>query len=124
MATWRNLALTFCLLELRQSARGLLQLTDINSTFQLFIGAGYQTTTGSAGRAFNGYIDEVVLWNRALTASEVWAIYNAAHPARVRPAPAGVRAAAEAGNRNPDLVCRTRGRCYGPRGPMLRLVFL
>ncbi len=31
-----------------------------------------------AGRFFDGSIDEVSLWNRALTAAEVTAIYNAA----------------------------------------------
>lgn len=39
------------------------------------IGRWYDTTT----YAFNGYIDEVGMWSRALSASEITAMYNAGH---------------------------------------------
>ena len=42
----------------------------------------------SASQAFTGVIDEVEIFNRALTAAEVRAIYDAGSAGKIKPAPA------------------------------------
>ncbi|MBI2449243.1 SdiA-regulated domain-containing protein, partial [Candidatus Pacearchaeota archaeon] len=47
-----------------------------NNTIRIGIGQLYEGATETIDSAFNGTIDEVVIWNRSLTASEVGNLYN------------------------------------------------
>ena len=51
--------------------------TSIDSTDPLFIGAGTNASSGAIGNFFDGNIDEVAIWNTALTSTQVAEIYNA-----------------------------------------------
>jgi len=48
----------------------------INSTRGLLIGAGQDESTGIKGSYFNGSIDDVKIWNYALTEEQVKNEYN------------------------------------------------
>lgn len=50
---------------------------NIDSTDNLIIGAGTNASSGAIGNFFDGIIDEVAVWNTALTSSQVSEIYNA-----------------------------------------------
>jgi hypothetical protein len=71
---------------------------------------GASTVFGN--RFFNGGIDEVALWNRALTAAEVASIYAASFPSRVTSAtppgiPSGNNASAAGANGGPGGITTT-----------------
>lgn len=59
-----------------QNTTQLGSFTDTNSTDLLF---GAKNSQDMKGAYLNGLVDEVELFNRALTASEIAAIYNAGH---------------------------------------------
>ena len=50
---------------------------NIDSTDNLIIGAGTNASSGAIGNFFDGLIDEVAIWNTALTSTQVSEIYNA-----------------------------------------------
>ena len=50
---------------------------NIDSTDNLIIGAGTNASSGAIGNFFDGNIDEVAIWNTALTSTQVSEIYNA-----------------------------------------------
>jgi len=50
---------------------------NIDSTDNLIIGAGTNASSGAIGNFFDGIIDEVAIWNTALTSTQVSEIYNA-----------------------------------------------
>jgi hypothetical protein len=49
---------------------------NIDSTDNLIIGAGTNASSGAIGNFFDGIIDEVAIWNTALTSTQVAEIYN------------------------------------------------
>ena len=55
--------------------------TDTNSTDLLF---GHKNSWDMEGAYLNGLVDEVELFNRALTSSEISAIYNAGHTGKCK----------------------------------------
>ena len=50
---------------------------NIDSTDNLIIGAGTNASSGAIGNFFDGLIDEVAIWNTALTSTQVQSIYDA-----------------------------------------------
>ena len=53
---------------------------NIDSTDPLIIGAGMNANTGVVGNFFDGLIDEVSIWNSALSSSAITEIYNSGAP--------------------------------------------
>jgi len=49
---------------------------NIDSTDNLIIGAGTNASSGAIGNFFDGKIDELAIWNTALTSTQVAEIYN------------------------------------------------
>ncbi len=45
------------------------------------MGLGFENDRGDFGRAFNGQLDDVQIWNRALAPHQIAAIYNGVDPA-------------------------------------------
>ena len=60
---------------------------DITFALDILIGRLLQSVEGGAGRFFQGIIDEVELFNRALTAEEIRAIYEAGSAGKIKPEP-------------------------------------
>ena len=54
--------------------------TSIDSTNPLLIGAGTTVNTGVIGNFFEGLIDEVSIWDTALSSDAVTEIYNSGAP--------------------------------------------
>lgn len=89
LRTWIHVAHTFStsnnIVTLSVYSNGVLKLTKNSTSNNMFhanqvrgfhLGA-YRSATGPAdGRCFNGMIDELALWNRALSAAEVEAVYQ------------------------------------------------
>ena len=66
-----------------EDANSPTDITDYGSldiSDNLFFGAGTNTTGGSPGNFFQGYIDEVAIWNKALSAGQVKELYNGGDP--------------------------------------------
>jgi hypothetical protein len=61
----------------------------VGSKLNLYLGANYSTVTGLPSAYFPGYIDEVRVYNRALTASEILDIYNDTGSGALPPPPTG-----------------------------------
>jgi len=60
------------------SLAGLAAIRDSGSPLE--IGRTYRRDFGSPGNYFNGSIDDIFIYNRALSASEVYALYTAPDP--------------------------------------------
>jgi hypothetical protein len=71
VATW-NSSNVYLYVNGSQSATKAVTVTPVASTYNLQIGAPCVDATGF----FNGYIDEVGIWNRLITSTEVTTLYN------------------------------------------------
>jgi ribonucleotide monophosphatase NagD (HAD superfamily) len=59
------------------SAQRVPGATPVDLGYDIYIGGSYSVAGGFAGQYFNGLIDEASYYSRALSASEIQAIYNA-----------------------------------------------
>ncbi len=85
-STWYNIVFTFDGSTANIYVNGVLDKSNvfsqslINTTFDWFIGKEFTTSgggnSGYTNRYFKGNIDDIGMWNRALTQQEITALYN------------------------------------------------
>jgi hypothetical protein len=78
--SWIHIAVTFENNTLKVYKNGLLVATEnqtfTNATTSLRFGARHQNDGTGITNYFNGLLDDIAIWNRALTASEIQALYT------------------------------------------------
>ncbi len=80
---WHNVIVTYNGLYMKLIYDGILQDsisasgTMISTTEDLFFGKGFSTVSYNWYRWFNGHLDDIGIWNRALTQQEITDLYNA-----------------------------------------------
>ena len=93
LGDWNHVVLTRDGNTTKLYVNGYLQVTDNiihgtppNDYSRVTIGAMFHTNNAGYGNSFRGLIDDVAVWNRAISASEVESIYNQVYPEAQPPA--------------------------------------
>ena len=81
---WTHLAITRTVNVYRVYVDGVLGATAVDASPDLPTATGWQMS-GRAGYIFQGKVDEVSIYNRALSAEEVRAIYEAGSAGKIKP---------------------------------------